>query len=99
MKAEILHRGFVVLHGWADASALRKEVLTQANAPSTLPMESLSELRRVIYFTFPGEEALPAKANRTLWNLIVKASLAAVDKCSINEDILWHTSTTLLHQD
>lgn len=36
-KWDIIHRGFVVLHGWADAFALPKAVFTQFKTPSALP--------------------------------------------------------------
>lgn len=84
-------RGFAILRGWADASALPKEFLTQLNTSSTLPMESLPKLIRILQSTFPGEEALRVEEKRTLWNSIVNAGADTVNKRFIEEGIAQNT--------
>lgn len=62
-------------------------------------MESHFTLFRFIQSISPGEEALRAKGHRTLWNPIVNAGVATVDKGSIDDGIARHMSTTRLLQE
>lgn len=59
-KVGTVHRGFVVLDGYADVSPLPKKSFPQLKALSTFSAESLSELIPFIGFTFFGKKALPA---------------------------------------
>lgn len=60
-KAELIHRGYAVPPGWADASSLPSDALTQLNTSSSFPTESLSELFRFFQFSFLGEDAVHAE--------------------------------------
>lgn len=88
-----MHRDFAVLLGWADATALPMEVLRQPKASSTFTTKSHFELFCLIQSTFSGEEALHVERNRTLWNPVVNASIATVDKRRIDEGTAQYTST------
>lgn len=54
----------------------------QRNAPSTFVTKSLLEPFRFIQSTFLCEEALYADKKWTLWNRIINAGVATIDKCS-----------------
>lgn len=59
-------RSFAVLDGWANASALLMEVLTQLNTPFTFVTKSLLRLFRLVQSTLSGGEALRAELKPTL---------------------------------
>lgn len=98
-KAESMCRGFAVLPGWSDASALAMEVLTQPNGRSIRPSYNSLKLFWLAQSTLLGKVALCVKEKRTLWNTVVNAGVAAVDNRNIDEDIAWYTSLTRLLQD
>lgn len=67
-----MRSGFAVLHGCADASALAKKGFRQSKAPSTFPIENLSEMFCFIQSTIIGEEALHVEENvhfETFWTM------------------------------
>lgn len=98
-KAELTHRDFAVLPGWADATALPKQILTQLNDPSTFSTEILLELFWLVQSTLQGEEALSAEEKRTLWNPFLNVGVRTVDKRSKDEVIARYTSKTRLLHD
>lgn len=69
IETEIMHRHFAVPPFWADSSTLPKDSLTQLDAPSTFPTESLFVQFCIIQSTLPGKEALRVKGRQILWNL------------------------------
>lgn len=60
-KAEMMHRGFSVLYGRTDASAIPKAMFTQPVAPPLPAIEDHSELFCFSYSTHEGEEAFVQK--------------------------------------
>lgn len=95
----MFYQDFAVLPGWADASALQKNVLAQLEAPSMFPMFSHFEPFRFIRSTFPGDEALSMEEELTLWNHTVNSGVVFVRKRSVDEAIAWYTSTTSILQN
>lgn len=53
----------------------------------------------MMQFTFSGREVLRAKANRTIWNSFVNASVATVYMRSIDEEFERYLSTKRLLQN
>lgn len=68
-KAKLIHSGFVVLLGKADASALLMEVHSQLDAPSTFFLESFLELSHFVQSMFSSEEGLRAEEKQTVGTL------------------------------
>lgn len=58
MEVELMHRGFEVMPGWAGASALPKQVLTQLNALSSFHTEILLKLFCFVQSIHTSREAL-----------------------------------------
>lgn len=61
-----IHRVFVVLSGWADASTLSMKEFRQFKPPFAFSIECCIELFCFIQQTLLGEEALRAEETRTL---------------------------------
>lgn len=87
MNAEATQRAFAVLQGFADASALSKEALTQYKPLFSFAIASPSELFRFTQALFPDEEPFRAEGNKVLWSIFCNSGVAIGNKCSTDDDI------------
>lgn len=79
-----MHSGFAALEGWTEVSASSKDVLTDVEASSTFPSESLSDVFWFVQSALPGEHAIREEEGYTLWNPIFNFVLRVMMKKNID---------------
>lgn len=79
-RAELCHRGPVVLDGFADASKIRTEVVNLLKRSASFSVSTLLTTSDLVMVTIPGDERLKKDKRRYFWILIVNHGMESLDK-------------------